>query len=273
MAASIQPKSLPKEPPEPLLARAIRVLGVLVLLGTVPLALLPAGPKVIWSLVIAAVPLGFTVAGYYAWRRACPLAFFATLGRRLQVQRKRKVGDWLAVHGLEVQLGLLVAALAWRHLGANGTPWALAGLLLAVVAAATAVGFLYTGKTWCNHLCPVGVVEKFYQEPVLLLPAEDNSQCAACTACKKNCPDIALEQGCRSFHEFHQKAQADTTGKLRNRIVDAMTTNETYFFRDDNLWNYMREVAVPELLRKAATGPVRVGAAADRWAGAQSATR
>jgi chemotaxis protein methyltransferase CheR len=74
--------------------------------------------------------------------------------------------------------------------------------------------------------------------------------------------DIALEQGCRSFHEFHQKAQADTTGKLRNRIVDAMTTNETYFFRDDNLWNHMKETAVPELLRKAAQGPVRVWSAA-----------
>jgi hypothetical protein len=170
-------------------------MGVLLLVGTVPLALwVPAGPKLIWSMVIAAVPLGFTVAGFYAWRRACPLAFFATLGQRFKVQRKRKVGDWLAAHGLEVQLGLLAAALAWRHLGANSTPWALAGLLVVVVAAASTVGFLYTGKTWCNHLCPVGVVEKFHQEPVLLLPAEGNSQCTACTACKKNCPDIDLEQ-------------------------------------------------------------------------------
>lgn len=196
MSAPAQPKPQVKESPAaPLLGQVVRVMGVLVLMGAVPLALLlPVGPKIIWSMVIAAVPLGFTLAGYYAWRRACPLAFFATLGQRLKVQRKRKVGDWLAAHGLEVQLGLLVAALAWRHLGANGTPWALAGLLVAVVVAATAVGFLYTGKTWCNHLCPVGVVEKFYQEPVLLLPAEDNSQCTACTACKKNCPDIDLEQ-------------------------------------------------------------------------------
>jgi len=74
--------------------------------------------------------------------------------------------------------------------------------------------------------------------------------------------DIAIDQGCRSFHEFHQKAVADTTGKLRNRIVDAMTTNETYFFRDDNLWNYLREVAAPELVRKAGLGPVRIWSAA-----------
>jgi len=39
--------------------------------------------------------------------------------------------------------------------------------------------------------------------------------------------DIAIEHECKSFFEFYQKALADTTGKLRNRIVDAMTTNET----------------------------------------------
>jgi len=74
--------------------------------------------------------------------------------------------------------------------------------------------------------------------------------------------DIAIEQGCRNFSEFHQKAVADATGKLRNRIVDAMTTNETYFFRDDNLWNHLKEVVVPDLVRKAAQGPVRIWSAA-----------
>lgn len=74
--------------------------------------------------------------------------------------------------------------------------------------------------------------------------------------------DLAIEQGCKNFYEFHQLAQADPGGKLRGRIVDAMTTNETYFFRDDNLWNYLREVAAPDLLRKASTGPVRIWSAA-----------
>lgn len=74
--------------------------------------------------------------------------------------------------------------------------------------------------------------------------------------------DIVIEQGCRSFFEFYQTALADTTGKLRSRIIDAMTTNETYFFRDDNLWTYLKETAMPELLRKAAEGPVRIWSAA-----------
>jgi len=74
--------------------------------------------------------------------------------------------------------------------------------------------------------------------------------------------DLVLEQGCRNFFEFYQKASADPMGKLRDRIVDAMTTNETYFFRDDNLWNWLREEAIPEVLRRAATGPVRIWSAA-----------
>ena len=196
MSAAIPVAAAPKASAEPRLRQLVRIAGILVLVGTIPLViLLPIGPKVVWSMVVAAIPLGFTLAGYYAWRRVCPLAFFATLGQRFKRQRKQKAGEWLAAHGLEVQLGLLLSGMMWRHLGANGTPWALAGLLVLVVLAATVVGFLFTGKTWCNHICPVGVVEKIYQEPALLLDREGNSQCATCTACKKNCPDIDLEQG------------------------------------------------------------------------------
>lgn len=75
--------------------------------------------------------------------------------------------------------------------------------------------------------------------------------------------DLVIEKGCKSFLEFHRAALSDTTGKLRDRIVDAMTTNETYFFRDDTLWTYMKDVAVPQLLKRAAaTGSARVWSAA-----------
>jgi polyferredoxin len=143
---------------------------------------------------VVALPLGIVLAGYHAWRRVCPLAFFATLGQRLKRQGKRKAGAWLGRHHLDVQILLLALAMALRLLGANDAPWALAALFAAVILAALAVGFLYTGKTWCNHLCPVGLVEKLYLEPTQLAAREGNSQCAACTACKKNCPDIDLEQ-------------------------------------------------------------------------------
>ena len=60
--------------------------------------------------------------------------------------------------------------------------------------------------------------------------------------------DLLVETGCRSFQEFHYKARTEYTGKLRDRIIDAMTTNETSWFRDKNLWDYIRENAVPCLI-------------------------
>ncbi|MEA1967993.1 MAG: protein-glutamate O-methyltransferase CheR [Thermodesulfobacteriota bacterium] len=66
--------------------------------------------------------------------------------------------------------------------------------------------------------------------------------------------DLVIENGCKSFKEFHSKAQSDSSGKLRDRIVDAMTTNETLFFRDNSAWEYIKEVAVPMLLDKAEKG-------------------
>lgn len=193
MPTAPQPRT--PAPSEPALRTAVRIAGLLVLVGAAPLALLhPLGVRIVWAVAVAALPLGIVLAGYHAWRRVCPLAFFATLGQRLKRQSKRKTGEWMARHHLDVQTALLAGAMALRHLGANDAPWALASLFTAVILAALTVGFLYTGKTWCNHLCPVGLVEKLYLEPTQLAAREGNSQCSACTACKKNCPDIDLEQ-------------------------------------------------------------------------------
>ncbi len=75
--------------------------------------------------------------------------------------------------------------------------------------------------------------------------------------------DLVVENGCDSFKAFYEKAASDNSGKLRDRIVDAMTTNETLFFRDKSTWQYLREVGVPGLLDKAEKGNrVRVWSAA-----------
>ncbi len=75
--------------------------------------------------------------------------------------------------------------------------------------------------------------------------------------------DLAAETGCRSFQEFHFKARTDATGRLRDRIIDAMTTNETSWFRDQSVWEYLEATAVPALLEQAGrTGAVRIWSAA-----------
>ncbi len=75
--------------------------------------------------------------------------------------------------------------------------------------------------------------------------------------------DLVRETGCRSFQEFHFKARTDPTGKLRDGIVDAMTTNETSWFRDRSTWDYLRDVQVPALIDQALrTGAAHVWSAA-----------
>lgn len=66
--------------------------------------------------------------------------------------------------------------------------------------------------------------------------------------------DLVIETGCKTFREFHAKAKSDKTGKIKDRIVDAMTTNETLFFRDKSAWQYLKEMAVPRILDKAEKG-------------------
>jgi len=75
--------------------------------------------------------------------------------------------------------------------------------------------------------------------------------------------ELAKEVGADSFQAFHLKAKKDKTGRLRERIIDAMTTNETSWFRDSSAWEYLKKKAVPELIDRMASGEkVRIWSAA-----------
>ena len=167
------------------------------LCATIPTILgVEHGNRLLWTVAIAALPFFWMTFGYHVWRRICPLAVMGQIGRILGRPGTRKMGDWMGTHYLLVQLGFMVVALSLRLLATNGSDVWLAGFLGAVVLAAIATSFVYGGKTWCNFLCPVGMVEKLYTEPARgSASPEVTSQCAPCVACKKHCPDIDLEQG------------------------------------------------------------------------------
>lgn len=147
-----------------------------------------------WTIVVALLPVGVTVAGFHVWRRVCPLAWFGQLGQRVGMPGKRKAGERLERVYPLVQLGILVGVLALRQTVLDGDAVATALFFAALAAAAAITSFVATGKTWCNFICPMGVVEKLVAEPIILR-SQDNSQCTRCTACKKSCPDIDLELG------------------------------------------------------------------------------
>jgi len=148
--------------------------------------------RIFWTVAIASLPLFFVVAGYHRWRRICPLAFVAQLPARLGLAGERRAGRWLQVHAYHVSFAIFVMSLWLRLIATNGDGYALAIFLLAICVAAIGVGFVFTGKTWCNYVCPVSFVEKLYTEPRGLRDTP-NSQCSTCTACRPACPDINEE--------------------------------------------------------------------------------
>jgi chemotaxis protein methyltransferase CheR len=59
---------------------------------------------------------------------------------------------------------------------------------------------------------------------------------------------IAEEQGCTSYQDFHRKAKSDATKSIERKIVDAISTNETLFFRDTGPFQLLQHKIFPELI-------------------------
>jgi chemotaxis protein methyltransferase CheR len=67
------------------------------------------------------------------------------------------------------------------------------------------------------------------------------------------------ECGCASFTQFLERARSDPSRAIERRIVDAITTGETLFFRDSAPFDLLRDKILPELIsRRARGGPPRL---------------
>jgi chemotaxis protein methyltransferase CheR len=64
---------------------------------------------------------------------------------------------------------------------------------------------------------------------------------------------LAEEYGCASYFELYQKAKQDAGLTLERKIINAMTTNETLFFRDHSPFELFRHKLLPELIDKRAS--------------------
>jgi len=65
---------------------------------------------------------------------------------------------------------------------------------------------------------------------------------------------LVVESGSQSFLEFYEKASRNTDAKLKEKIVDAITTNETLWFRDQSPFSTLTEVIYPQLFQALASG-------------------
>lgn len=62
---------------------------------------------------------------------------------------------------------------------------------------------------------------------------------------------------CGSYQALCQKAKQEPSKKIEKEIVDAITTNETLFFRDKGPFELLQHKLLPELIDNRASGPNR----------------
>lgn len=59
---------------------------------------------------------------------------------------------------------------------------------------------------------------------------------------------VAEEQGCSTFHDLLKKAKSDVSKSIERKIIDAISTNETLFFRDTGPFQLLQHKIFPELI-------------------------
>ena len=53
---------------------------------------------------------------------------------------------------------------------------------------------------------------------------------------------------CASYAEFYHKIKADSSKLLEKKVIDAITTNETLFFRDCGPFELLKHKILPEVI-------------------------
>jgi len=182
------------------------------------------GNDIFWNIGLPLVILAVLVSHEF-WRRICPLSFVSQVFRALGWQRtvlnragKPQVAaisesSWLARHHIQLQWSLLISGLSLRLLIANSNGLILALLFGASLLAALISGWAYSGKTFCQYLCPFAPAQQILSGPRSLLSSQAHlggtskttqSMCrtvgaqgqdiSTCVACSKPCFDIDAER-------------------------------------------------------------------------------
>jgi hypothetical protein len=187
------------------------------------------GTTLIWGVIVPGSIFILLVFGHQLWRRICPLSFLSQIPRALGWQRQTKFRhsrtgkihytlakvnpkSWLGKNYTYLQFGWLFIGLCGRLLFFDGDRLILALWLLFTIAFAITIGYLYSGKTWCNYFCPMAPVEKIfspfgglfsskiYQSNQLITPSmcrivsPEGKEQSACVGCKNLCIDIDAER-------------------------------------------------------------------------------
>jgi len=61
--------------------------------------------------------------------------------------------------------------------------------------------------------------------------------------------ELAVSLGYKSIDDLYQKLKTSLTPQLLAQLIDALTTNETYFFRDEHPFVALKNTVLPELFK------------------------
>ncbi len=73
---------------------------------------------------------------------------------------------------------------------------------------------------------------------------------------------IMLEHNIESLAELVSRLRSSSDRRFRDAVIDAMTTNETLWFRDTHPFKILQEIILPEFATDTAQKPIRIWSAA-----------
>ncbi len=81
---------------------------------------------------------------------------------------------------------------------------------------------------------------------------------------------IAEELGCINYRQLYDKIKRDAGKILERRVIDAISTNETLFFRDNSPFELLRHKILPELIDARTPASPRIKTHLKIWSSASS---
>lgn len=73
---------------------------------------------------------------------------------------------------------------------------------------------------------------------------------------------LLQKHGCATLEQFALKFISQNTGPIVDEVIDAMTTNETLFFRDNKPFDTFKTVCLPHLMKNRPEKKIRIWSAA-----------
>ena len=67
--------------------------------------------------------------------------------------------------------------------------------------------------------------------------------------------ELVKQEGCENYQALVRKVRAEVVPGLKEQVLDAVTTNETLWFRDSSPFEAMKHKLLPELLDNKANSP------------------